>query len=264
LVLQLLPVGGAIMADRYSYIPSIGLFYMAGEFFYMIWNKNLKFIAISLLSLSVIFYSINTFSRTKVWQNDLTLWNDVLKKDSTISIAYSNRGNYLLSQKQYDSAINDFNKSIYLKEDNYRAYSNRGIAYMTLKKNDAAKQDFIKTIQLRPDHFLSFSNLGLILMKEKKYDSAIYNFNKAIEINPDFSEFYYNRGNAFYNQAKYEDAIQDYSKAIELNKDYAKAYFNRGMSSFNAGKKDNACSDLKKAATLGIQPSSDILQQACK
>ena len=117
LVLQLLPVGGAIMADRYSYIPSIGIFYLAGEGFNLLLNKKLRVPAFALLAIITVLFSVRTYTRSTIWKDDLTLWNDVISQDQTVPIAYNNRGLIYLNQGKNDTALRDFNKAIDLKPD---------------------------------------------------------------------------------------------------------------------------------------------------
>ena len=90
LVLQLLPVGKAIMADRYGYIPSIGIFYLAGEGFSFLWSKKLKWVAVVLLSVSAVLFSVKTYTRCGVWKDDMTLWNSIIKYDKATEEAYYN------------------------------------------------------------------------------------------------------------------------------------------------------------------------------
>ena len=92
LVLQLLPIGDAIMADRYAYIPSIGVLYLAGEGFYWLWNKKYKIHAIVLLSIITLLFSVKTYERCSIWKNEMTLWNDVISQYQTAPLAYNNRG----------------------------------------------------------------------------------------------------------------------------------------------------------------------------
>jgi protein O-mannosyl-transferase len=230
LVLQLLPVGGAIMADRYSYIPSIGIFYLAGEGFNLLWGKKLKWIAIILLSAFTVFFSVKTYDRCGIWKNELTLWDNVISQYKNVPYAYYNRGFFFVNEKKYDRALEDFNKAIELKPNYTDAYLNR----------------------------------GFVFMDEKRYDRALEDFNKAIELKPNYAKAYYNRGNVFWDEKKYDRAIEDYSKAIELNPNYSEAYVNRGLAEFYFGKKDTACIDLKQAASLGYQPALDALSQICK
>jgi Flp pilus assembly protein TadD len=299
LVLQLFPVGSAIMADRYSYVPSIGVFYLAGEGFHLFMSKKSKMAAILLLTIAAtILLSIKTFERSSVWKNDLTLWNDVIDQDQTSPLPYNNRGYYYLSVEKNNEAIKDFNKAIELDPDNAFAYNLRGMAYMRENRNKEAIDDFNKSIELNPDNAGAYDNRAWVFMNEGRNDEAIndfnkaialdpgyavaYNsrgvyfinqnriedaindFNKAIALDPGYTEAYYDRGNASMLQKRYEEAISFYTKAIELKNNYAQAYYYRGIAEFYSGRNDAACRDLKKAAGLGFQTDADLMVQICK
>jgi tetratricopeptide (TPR) repeat protein len=230
LVLQLLPVGGAIMADRYSYIPSIGIFYLAGEGFFWLWNKNLKLIAIVSLSALTVFFSAKTYSRCSVWKDEMTLWNNIISQYQTIPPVYVNRGNLLRDNNRPDEALKDYNKAIELNPRFAIAYFNRGTLFKNVKRNDEALKDF----------------------------------NKAIELDPSYAKAYCNRGIVFYNEKRYQEAIINYSKAIELKADFAESYFNRGLAEYYLGIKENACMDIKQARSLGFTVPANVLHEICK
>lgn len=263
LVLQLLPVGGAIMADRYSYIPSIGIFYLAGEGFILLWNKKQKWISIFLLSGFVLFCSVKTYARCTVWKNELTLWNDVISQYQTIPMAYNNRGSFFVNENNYEKALEDYNKAIELKPNYAQAYFNRGTLFMKLNKKQEALGDFSKAIELEPDFWKAFLNRGFLYLEENKNEEALIEFNTAIQLKPDFDEAFYNRGVVFSNLRQYEEAISDYSRAISLKTNFPEAYYNRGLAEYLSGKKDAACKDLKKAEQLGYQISPMTLKQIC-
>jgi protein O-mannosyl-transferase len=263
LVLQLFPVGSAIMADRYNYVPSLGIFYLAGEGFIFLWGKKQKISVIILLIGVVAFFSVKTYTRCGVWKNDMTLWNDVLSQYQTVPVAYNNRGNLFLNEKEYDRALNDYNKAIELNPNYSNAYFNRGNLFRNEKVYDRASDDYSKAIELNPIYSEAFINRGIVFMFEKKYDRALNDFNKSIELNPKFPKAYNNRGNVFYYEKKYEEAISDFSKAIVLKNDYAEAYYNRGLAEYHSGKSDAACMDLKKSAGFGYKPATDKFFQIC-
>jgi len=284
LVLQLLPVGSAIMADRYSYIPSIGIFYLAGEGFNILWNKKFKWISLILLASFTLFFSVTTYSRCSIWSNSLTLWSDVINKYKTVPVAYFNRGIDLMKKENYDQALDDFNKAIELKTDNPSAYFNIGIIYMKKEKYFQALNNYNKAIQLKPAYSEAYINRGVVYMYEKKYNEALDDFNKATEINSmdrkgfsksgssyknkkintpasdksmsfvamkaNYVQVYINRGNDYKNEKKYTEAISDYSKAIELRPDFAEVYYNRGVAFYNEKRYDEAISDYSKAIEL--------------
>lgn len=298
MVLQLLPVGNAVMADRYSYIPSIGIFYLIAEAMIVIWNKKPKLVMIFLLGTVTFSFSLITFDRCGVWKNDLSLWNDVISQFQYAPVAYNNRGLAYLKQKEYDKAhedfdnaikqypkytqayinrgnvlrndnkfgeaLNDYNAAIGLEPNYYKAYFNRGILFLKTSNNNQALEDFNMAIALNKNITEAYVNRGIIFMNEKKYDRAMADYNKAIELNPNYTDAYINRGNLLTMEKNYEDAILNFSKAIQLNPQEATAFYNRGLTKFNSGDKDAACSDLKQAAALGYKPAIDAFSELCK
>lgn len=250
LVLQLLPVGGAIIADRYSYIPSIGIFYLAGEGFNLLLNKKLKVPAFGLLALFAVFFSVKTYTRCNIWNNDLTLWDDVISKYQTVPIAYNNRGFIYLHEGKNDLALKDFNKAIELKPDNAKAYNNRGTLYMNENKNDEALKDFDKAIEFMPAHEGFHISRGNALKNKNRIDEAFMEYNKALSLRPGFAEAFYSRGILFMNQGKNSQAIEEYSKAIGSNPNYIEAYLNRGNSFRDNKQFDDALKDYEKAIRL--------------
>lgn len=264
LVLQLLPVGYAVMADRYSYIPSIGIFYLAGEGLILSLNSKFKRPAVILIIAFTVFFSFVTYNRCGIWKNNMTLWNDVISQYQTVDKAYNNRGVAFMNEKRDDEALNDFNKAIELKPYYAEAHFNRGNVYMNAKENDLALNDFNKAIELKPNYAKAFHNRGSLFMYQNKNEEALSDFNKAIELQPDYPIAYFNRGTVFFNEKRYKEAIINYSKAIELKADYAEAYYNKGASEFYLGDKNSACMDIKQAASLGYQPAADTYLQICK
>lgn len=202
LVLQLLPVGDVIMADRYSYLPSIGIFYLAGEGIVFLWNKRrgtryLRLPAILLLGTALVFYSVKTWSQCGIWKNSLSLWNDVISRYQTISTAYINRGIVLFNLKRYEEGLSDFNKAIELKPDYATAYNNRGNVLNKFNKYEEAMSDYNIAIELKPDFAEAYGNRGILLEHEKREKEALSDFNKAIQLKPDYEDAYCTRGNLY-------------------------------------------------------------------
>jgi len=300
-VLQLLQVGGAMMADRYSYIPSIGIFYLAGVELYHLWKKNnanLKTVAAALLTLAVIFYSAKTYARCEVWKSDISLWTDVINQYQTIEIAYYNRGllfekdnkydeaikdysaaiqltpNYfnalhnraLMLQKKgnYNEALSDFSKAIALRPDSVNVLVNRANLLLNLKRNEEAIKDYNQAITIQPDFPNSYFNRAVAFSAMEKTNEALTDLNKTIQLQPDFYQAYNNRGIIYMNQKKYTEALKDFNKSIALAPDFASPYFNKGVIGLATGNKEEACADFKKAADLGLQMASDWYAQQCR
>ncbi len=249
-VLQLLPVGNAIMADRYSYIPSIGIFYLAGEGFIWLWSKNIKLPALILLSVSSILFSVKTYARCGVWKNDMTLWNDVIGQDKTVAEAYYNRGILFMNEKRNEEAIKDFNKVVELKPGYANSYNGRGVIFTNEKRNDEAIKEFNKAIELNRGYADAYNNRGFLFMNENRNEEAVKDYNKAIELKPGYADAFYNRGSVFVGQRRIEEAIKDFNKAVELKPNYAEAYNIRGSVFVGQRRNEEAIIDFNKAIEL--------------
>jgi tetratricopeptide (TPR) repeat protein len=187
-VLQLIPVGNAITADRFTYVPLIGLFYLVGEGFSWLYDKRFRFNNVKKIAL-VIFVSLIigilsflTWQRCHIWKNSITLWTDVLDRyPNTLIASYS-----------------------------------RGLAFYNINNYDQAIIDFTQTIRLRPDMPEAYMNRGNSYAYRKQYKQAIVDFNQAIKIKPDYADAYYNRALAYYLMKDYGRAWRDVEKLEKL------------------------------------------------
>ncbi|HZV70379.1 MAG TPA: tetratricopeptide repeat protein [Saprospiraceae bacterium] len=263
LVLQLLPVGDAIMADRYAYVPSLGLCYLAAEGLSFLWNKNLKWIVISTLAGFTIFFSLLTHARCLVWRTDFFLWQDVIERFQTVPIAYYNRGLTYMNENKFKEAMEDYNQALALKPDYNVALVNRGNIFRVNNQNEEALRDYNHAIEVTPNLSIAFFNRGILYMNQQRNEEALADFSKAIEFKPGYYKAYSNRGVIYNNLQRYPEAIADYSKAIEINPGYMEAFYNRGMAKYSAGDKQGACDDVKASSDLGFKTATDALPQVC-
>lgn len=298
LLLQLIPVGSAIMADRYTYIASSG-FFLALLALFIPKLKNRKkykrFVYLATAYLVVLSYM--SFQRTKAWNNSMALWNDVIEKYDHVQLAYNNRGNLFFERNQYDQALQDYKKAVDLDETRPESYNNLGTVYESLKKYDASIEAYSKAIALDPNYPKAWYGRGSTYLSKKQYDAAIQDLNKAIRINPSYAEAYANRANALLNLGKvnpamddfnraiklqpykaenysnrgiarvvlgdFEGAISDYSQCVKLNPNDALAYYLRGMAWFSLKQYEKACSDFTISDKLGFAAAKQKAQQLC-
>jgi hypothetical protein len=186
LVLQVLPVGGAIIAERYTYIPYIGLFFMLAVGAVKLIDRrpatDIRPVIIGGLAvLSVIFFYVSR-QRTKVWKDSITLWSDAISKDTIAPAAFNGRGDAYNMLKQYDLAIPDFKKALALQEAYPEAHYNLGLAY------------YYKGM----------------------HQDAINEYTRAIQVKPDLAVAYFNRSGTYYTIQQYKLALDDALKASEL------------------------------------------------
>ena len=139
------------------------------------------------------------------------------KRHNDLGVDYTNKRNY-------EKAIQHFNRAIHLDPEYAIAYLNRGMYYFHQENYEKAIQDFDQAIQLEPVYVSAYNNRGRAYYRQKNYEKAIQDLDYAIELNPDHLAAHYNRGCVYEAQKEFVKAIQDYKKVINLNSKYASAY----------------------------------------
>jgi protein O-mannosyl-transferase len=251
-VIGIVQVGRHAMADRYTYIPLIGLFIIVA------WgvpelSKNWRFrkkALIALPALCILCLFLLTWRQVGYWRNSITLFDHVLKVTDRNAVAYNNRGTAYGSLGNYRQAIEDYNKATELNPKYELAYNNRGYAYGMIGNHRQAIEDYDKAIVLNPEYAEAYYNRAITYGKLGNHRQAIEDYNKAIELNPKYALAYYNRGIEYVKFGNHRQAIEDYNKAIALDPKSARAYNNRGTAYGSLGNYRQAVEDCNKAIEL--------------
>jgi tetratricopeptide (TPR) repeat protein len=252
-VIGLVKIGGFVRADRYTYIPLIGLFIMVA------WGvpdllkkwKYRKQILLTSSALIILCLSIITWTQVGYWQNSITLFNHTLNVTDYNWLIYYNRGFIYASLGNDRQAIEDYGRAIESRPGYADAYYNRGLSYVGLGNYRQAIEDYGRAIESRPGYADAYYNRGNVYAGLGNYKQAIEDYGRAIEIKPAYAEAYNNRGNAYNGLGNYRQAIEDYGRAIEIKPAYTEAYFNRGVDYLTHGDNISCCRDARKACELG-------------
>lgn len=274
LVLQFLSVGTAIMADRYTYIPFIGigfiLFYWGHEIL-LRKVKNGLYLFIGLSSLFSIFLSLKTSTQVGVWKNSETLWSQVLEYYPKEDLALANRGNHRGKTGNIDGAIADFETAIADGCIRADVYEGLGNSYGTLsnQKPDQKEAFLAKSIsmyqnalQLEPQKGNIHFNLGISQLQTNPVQS-VHAFKEALRLMPyKEMEILPVLGLSLLNAGKYQDAIPIITKAIENGVQTEFTYYYRGMAYFGLGDTPNAAADFSKALTINPKNQEIMAKKA--
>ncbi len=286
-VIGIIRVGDFAMADRYTYLPLIGIGIILGWCIpHLFLHADIyKKILLPAGIATLIILAALSWEQCGYWKNGIELFSHALKVTRNNYLAYNNLGNVLLDEGKIKEAIDQYNNALQIIPSYVLSYNNRGTAYAKLGQYQLAMNDCNEAIRLKPDDFLGYFNRGNIYKKIGQYQRAIEDFNKAILLKPDDSSVYFNRGNTYINLGQYKTAIEDfnkairlapasfdiynnrafiyiklgwyqqaledYSKAILLKPDYTDAYSNRAFLYFSRGDKLSGCSDAQTACKLG-------------
>ncbi|MCX6250437.1 MAG: tetratricopeptide repeat protein [Bacteroidetes bacterium] len=221
LVLQILPVGGTYISERYTYIPYIGLFYILVSVMQFLWQRKpgtdgLKIVLfVIVLAISSEFIWI-TNDRIRIWNNSETLWTDAISKYPDYFQSYLFRGLQRNKNRNPDGALADFTSYIRIKADNPMVYHERGNIYFNKNKYDSAFIDYNIALLLDPTMQEAYNNRGVIKGIRGDIKGAIADFNKAIKLDPVYVHAFRNRGYAWMKINDSKAAIYDWLKAANL------------------------------------------------
>ncbi len=215
LVLQLLSVGSAVIADRYTYIPYIGLFYIIGWLIDRYARGNIYKASYVIIPLTL-FFGVLTFKQSTIWFNGESLWKQSIKVEPS-SRAYSALGVLARKEHKDDLALQYYNEAIKINIIDNEAFSNRGNIYFDNNKTDLAYNDYRKALALKPDYYPTLDNLGALFATRRQYDSSLKYLDSALKVKPDYKPAYRNRGFTYMSMNRYEDAIKDFKKFLQFD-----------------------------------------------
>ena len=253
-VIGLVQVGKQAMADRYTYLPSIGIAMILAWLIQFLFQRTglRKKLLFSTATAVLCMLGFLTWMQCGYWKDSATLFNHTLRVTKDNYLAHNNLGVALSTQGITKEAIYHYNKAILIKPDYAEAYYNRGIDYNSLGHYQRAIEDYSKAIRMKPNFAATYYNRGIAYAYLGANQMAIEDYDKSINIKPDYAEAYNNRGNVYAKLGQYERATEDYNKAIQINPKYALAYSNYGAVYFLQGNNNLGCRYAQKACTLGV------------
>lgn len=251
-VIGLVQVGKQAMADRYTYLPSIGIAIMlAWGIPYLFPREDIRKKILFPAGVAVLsILAVLTWHQCGYWKSAATLFNRALQVTKNNSLARNGLGLALFEERKIAEAINHYNEGIRLDPWYADIYNNRGLAYAELGQRQRAIEDYNQAIRLKKNFPDGYYNRGNVYSKCGQYQYAIDDYNEAIRIRPDHAESYYNRGVNYSELGKYKHAIKDYSEVIRMKPNYAEASYDRGVAYGEMGQYQQAIKDYNETIRI--------------
>ena len=252
----LVQIGGHAMADRYAYLPHIGLMialaWAAKDTFQSSPRGARLCGAASMLAILVLMGC--AWRQTSYSRDSETLWRRDLDCVGSNVIAHDNLGLVFAGRGQFDEAMAEYQKSLDVNPNDWLTHSNFGLALAKIGRRDEAMRHYQKTLEIKPDFAEARYNFGLALAESGEIDEAMAQYEQALQIDPDFVEARNNLGLALAGRGRFDEAVTQYEKALELKPDYLDARNNLGLALASAGQFEAALVQYRKA--VEIHPNS--------
>ncbi|MBU4287520.1 MAG: tetratricopeptide repeat protein [Proteobacteria bacterium] len=293
-VIGLLQVGAQGMADRYTYIPLIGLFIIATwgiSDLLKKWHYSKIILAVFAIIL-ISAFSTRTYFQIKHWKNSAAVFENATKVTNYNWLAYNNLGLALMRNGKAEKAVFYYKKALEIKPDYLIALDNLGIALFQLGKleealsyySEALKIDpehagihnhianvlaaqgklekavnhYTKALTIDPDLAITHNNLAIALVAQGNLEKAIFHYELAIKKDPEYADAHYNLGCLLLNQKKNREAVAHFAEVIKINSEYAQAYHQIGLILVQQGKLKEASKFIIKAIQINPNYSEAI------
>ncbi len=263
-VIGFIQVGEQAHADRYSYLPQIGLYIMIAWIIPNLLPDSAKRASRALAAvagtLAVVVLGACAFVQTSYWRNSETLWNHTLAVTGENDVAHNNLGFLLLRRGELDEAVSQFQSAVHIRSKKTETHyglgaaliqNNLGNAFARKHRLDQAIGHFQEALRLRPDYADAYFNLGSVLFQKGRIDEAIVQWQKALAIQPRDAEAHRNLANAFRKQERLREAIAEYDQALNITPDDSLALNN--LAWMLATSSDNSIRDGTRALRLAQQ-----------
>jgi tetratricopeptide (TPR) repeat protein len=285
-VIGLVQVGIQSMADRYTYLPLIGLF-IALVWGLAEWVPNWPWRAELLTAVGVLVLSACALLATRqigLWRNSETLFGHAVKVTRGNYLAYNNLGYYLNNQGRtteamvnyrealkinpaYEDALNNlgyalagqkrfveaiplYEAALRVRPNHVEVHNNLGNALSEIGQIEEAIKHYLVVLKQKPDHADANNNLGIALAMQGKLEEAVPHFLAALRANPKYASAHSNLGNAFAVQHKLDEAIREYREALRLKPEDAQAHNNIGNALLEQGQVGEAVGHYREALRL--------------
>jgi protein O-mannosyl-transferase len=240
---------GTFMADRFTYVPSIGLLIPA------VWgvsdlNRGWRYRSLGLWATggaAIVLCLALMRQQMGYWRDSEALFEHAVEVKEDNYFTHYNLGIALVKKGRADEAIRQLQEAIRLKPAYAKAHADLGALLAEKGQTDAAIRHFQGAIRLKPQDGETHYNLGLVFEQKGQMDEALRQYQEAVRLSPDYAPAHNNLGIAFLNQGRVDDAVRQYREAIRLNPAHAGAHYNLGNALWQKGLNEEAIRQYREA-----------------
>ncbi len=299
-VIGIVQVGGQAMADRYTYVPLIGLFIILAWGVHDLAEKTRirKILLAAAAGIVIAALMVTTWHQVQRWRDSVTLFShavaatennynahtllatalmfqgeldealqhsrESLRIQSLVVSSHIQHGNILLEMERTEEAKESYRRALQLDPNSESAHYNLGVVFHDEGNTDGAIEEYRMAIRIRGTHFPAHMKLAQALTEKRRFEEALQTYARAATLQPRTAEIYYNMGNILAAQGRLEEAVTQFDRAVRYRPDYARAHNNMGSALLQQKKLDEAIAHFEEALRLdpGYQLARENLNDA--
>lgn len=248
-VLNVVPAGAQMVADRFTYLPAVGLSFIFAQGARSLEARGAasrRSLLAAGAAMLLFFLAALSWNRTGVWRDDVSLWTDAVGKAPDAYLAHSNLGLAMMQRENYADALRCFDRAVAVSPTLADGYQNRAMAQRKLNRPEAALADYTVALTLSSGAELWFARAETYF-EAGDCARAIPDYTRALTENPRYGDALLGRGICHGMQGDFERASEDFSALLREQPDHLDGLFNRGKAAFEMGRYDAARADFDRA-----------------
>lgn len=255
-VIGLVQVGSQAMADRYTYIPLVGLLVA------LVWavfdlgagNRVRRAVVFALCCFGLIALSVVSSRQVRLWADSITLFTHTVRVTSGNYVILNNLGMALAEAGEGDRAIEQFREALRIKPGYIKSLNNLGLVLANRGRSAEAAGYYREALRIKPDYAQAHNNLGIALKQMGSMEEAISHYRTAIRIDPNYTEALNNFGVTLLEQGKTDEAIVYFGSALDVKPYDAEIHNHLGIAHANRGDHRRAVDHF--VAALNLDPEN--------
>jgi tetratricopeptide (TPR) repeat protein len=259
-VIGLIQSGELARADRYTYLPQIGLSialtWLVADLATVLPARRLILGCLSAAIIGAL--TVAAHRQVSFWSDSESLWRRALACDEKNALAHSNLAAVLVEKGRRSEAITQYGEALEIDPSMLLAHNNLGLELLNSGRVPEAIAHFIRAIEINEHYESAHNNLGTAFLQTGQVEDAIKAFKRVLELNPLAAGAEANLGNAYFRSGRVATAIFHYQRALEITPDYAKARGNLANALLETGRASEAIEEFER--TLVLQPDYPLIR----
>jgi Flp pilus assembly protein TadD len=250
-VLGLVQVGLQARADRYTYVPLIGIFLLLSWGLTDLARRwRCREVLACAAGLALICFMAITWAQARYWNDSVTLWHHTLEVTEGNYVAHNNLGEILTEQGKAAESSQHFREALRIRPDCPEAHNNLGIALVNQGEAAEAIRHLREAVRLKPTDSEAHNNLGIALVNQGEAAEATRHFREAVRLKPGNTSAHNNLGGILLNQGQTTEAARYFRESLRLKPDNPQAHNNLGIALYRQGKRAEAIQHFREAVRL--------------
>jgi len=227
-VIGILKVGNQARADRYTYLPQIGLYLLitwAAADLCRRWRRGRLFLG-TLSAIILAAFTLSARTQASAWKDSESIWRQALSRTTDNVIAELNLGEAVFKLGRTVEAIGHFERILQIEPNEAMAHGSLGAALLKMGQTSGGMAHLQKSLEIEPKQASVHSSLGVALLETGQPEESLAHLQAALKIDPESGEAHYNLGNTFLRMRRADEALAEYERALQINPDDTEALNN--------------------------------------